>query len=103
MIDFTLLNKYIERPMHSFPLMDQVQHAIRHDTCFMACIDFPSGYFQLKLDKESPVEQYPEHTLRETSMQFVEQTIGEVRLVTAWCVPRVQAPVEVVSNLLLPL
>ena len=53
MIDFTLLNKYIEHPMHSFPSMDQIQQAIRHDTCFMACIDFPSGYFQLKLDKES--------------------------------------------------
>ena len=52
-IDFTLLNKYIERPVHSFPSTDQIQQAIRHDTCFMACIDFPSGYFQLRLDKES--------------------------------------------------
>ena len=39
--------------MHSFPTTDQIQQAIRHDTCFMACIDFPSGYFQLRLDKES--------------------------------------------------
>ena len=53
MIDFTSLNKYIERPVHSFPSTDQIQQAIRHDTCFMACIDFPSGYFQLRLDKES--------------------------------------------------
>ena len=52
-IDFTPLNKYIERPVHSFPSTDQIQQAIRHDTCFMACIDFPSGYFQLRLDKES--------------------------------------------------
>ena len=52
-IDFTSLNKYIERPVHSFPSTDQIQQAIRHDTCFMACIDFPLGYFQLKLDKES--------------------------------------------------
>ena len=52
-IDFTSLNKYIEQPVHSFPSTDQIQQAIRHDTCFMACIDFPSGYFQLKLDKES--------------------------------------------------
>ena len=52
-IDFTSLNKYIEHPVHSFPSTDQIQQAIRHDTCFMACIDFPSGYFQLMLDKES--------------------------------------------------
>ena len=52
-IDFTLLNKYIECPVHSFLSTDQIQQAIRHDTCFMACIDFLSGYFQLKLDKES--------------------------------------------------
>ena len=52
-INFTSLNKYIERPVHSFPSTDQIQQAIRHDTCFMACIDFPSGYFQLRLDTES--------------------------------------------------
>ena len=52
-VDFTSLNKYVERPVHSFPSTDQIQQAIRHDTRFMACVDFPSGYFQLKLDKES--------------------------------------------------
>ena len=53
MIDFTSLNKYIKRPVHSFPSTDQIQQAMRHDTRYMACVDFPSGYFQLKLDKES--------------------------------------------------
>ena len=52
-IDLKALNKYIERPVHSFPSSDQIQQAIKHDTCFMACIDFPSGYFQLRLAKES--------------------------------------------------
>ena len=52
-VDFTSLNKYVERPVHSFPSTDQIQQAIRHDTRYMACVDFPSGYFQLKLDKES--------------------------------------------------
>ena len=52
-IDFTSLNKYIARPVHSFPSTDQIQQAIRHDTRFIACVDFPSGYFQLCLDKES--------------------------------------------------
>merc|ERR1712240_970431 len=53
MIDFTSLNKYIARPVHSFPSSDKIQQAIRHDTRFIACVDFPSGYFQLWLDKES--------------------------------------------------
>ena len=52
-IDFTSLNKYIERPVHSFPSTDHIQQAIRHNTRFMACVDFPSGYFQLRLDKGS--------------------------------------------------
>merc|ERR1712240_760950 len=52
-INFISLNRYIERPVHSFPSTDQIQQAIRHDTCFMACIDFSSGYLQLRLDKES--------------------------------------------------
>ena len=53
LINFTWLNKYIERPVHSFPSTDQIQQAIRHDTRYMACVDFPLGYFQLRLDKES--------------------------------------------------
>ena len=53
MIDFTSLNKYIARPVHSFPSTDQIQQGIQHDTRFIACVDFPSGYFQLRLDKES--------------------------------------------------
>ena len=52
-INFISLNKYIERPVHSFPSTDQIQQAIRHDTRYMTCVDFPSGYFQLRLDKES--------------------------------------------------
>ena len=52
-IDFTSLNKYIERPVHSFPSTDHIQQAIRQNTRFMACVDFPSGYFQLRLDKGS--------------------------------------------------
>merc|ERR1711873_386660 len=30
-----------------------MKQIIRYNTCFMACVDFPSGYFQLRLDKES--------------------------------------------------
>ena len=52
-INFTSLNKYIERPVHSFPNTDQTQQAIRHNTCYRVCVDFPSGYFQLRLDQES--------------------------------------------------
>ena len=52
-IDFTSLNKYVERQVHLFLSTDQIQQAIRHDTRFMACIDFLSGYIQLRLDKKS--------------------------------------------------
>ena len=36
-----------------FQSIDQIQQGIRHNTRFIACVDFPSGYFQLRLDKES--------------------------------------------------
>ena len=36
-IDFTSLNQYIERPVHSFPSIDQIQKAIKHVSCLMAC------------------------------------------------------------------
>ena len=39
--------------MHSFPSTDQIQQVFRHDTRFIACVHFSSGYFQLRLDKES--------------------------------------------------
>ena len=52
-VDFSSLNKYFQRPVHSFPSSDQNLQGIRHDTRFLASLDFPSGYFQLKLDKDS--------------------------------------------------
>ena len=67
-IDFTSLNKYIARPVHSFPSTDQIQQAIRHDTCFIACVDFPSGYFQLCLDKAAKVR--PSSTLNSGVTSF---------------------------------
>ena len=36
-----------------FQSIDQIQQGIRHNTRFIACVNFPSGYFQLRLDKES--------------------------------------------------
>ena len=54
-IDFISLNKYIARTVHSFPSTDQIQQAIQHETRFIACVDFPSDYFQLCLDKAAKV------------------------------------------------
>ena len=45
-IDFTALNKYVQRPVHSFPSLDQVAQALKASTTHIAAIDFPSGYFQ---------------------------------------------------------
>ena len=42
-IDFSSLNKYIQRPVHSFPSSDQIAQSIKSDTRFMASLDFPSG------------------------------------------------------------
>merc|ERR1712120_2100 len=52
-IDFTALNKNKKRPVHSFPSSDQVAQAIKSTTTHLACVDFPSGYFQALLHPDS--------------------------------------------------
>ena len=52
-IDFTALNKYVQRPVHSFPSSDQVAQSIKSSTTHIACVDFPSGYFQALLHPDS--------------------------------------------------
>ena len=52
-IDFTALNKYVNRPVHSFPSSDDIARSLKYDTTHMACIDFPSGYFQALLSTDS--------------------------------------------------
>ena len=52
-IDFTALNKYVRRPVHSFPSSDQVTQSIKPGTTHIACVDFPSGYFQALLHPDS--------------------------------------------------
>ena len=52
-IDFTALNKYVEHPVHSFPSSDQVTQSIKASTTHLACVDFPSGYFQARLHPDS--------------------------------------------------
>ena len=52
-IDFTALNKYVNRPVHSLPSSDDIARSLKSDTTHMACIDFPSGYFQALLAKDS--------------------------------------------------
>ena len=52
-IDFTALNKYVQRPVHSFLSSDQVAQSIKSSTTHIACVDFPSGYFQALLHPDS--------------------------------------------------
>ena len=52
-IDFTALNKYVERPVHAFPSNNQIAQSLKLNTTHMACIDFPSGYFQALFSKDS--------------------------------------------------
>ena len=52
-IDFTALNEYLQCPVHSFPSSDQVAQSIKSSTTHIACVDFPSGYFQALLHPDS--------------------------------------------------
>ena len=52
-IDFTALNKYVQRLVHSFPSSDQVAKALKASTTHIATIDFLSDYFQALLHPDS--------------------------------------------------
>ena len=52
-IDFTALNKYVQRPVHLFLSSDQVAQSIKSSTTHIVCVDFPSGYFQAFLHPDS--------------------------------------------------
>ena len=55
-IDLISLNKYAESPVHAFPSSDKVAQSRESNTTHMACVDFPSGYFQVKLHKN--IQEY---------------------------------------------
>merc|ERR1712030_250983 len=52
-VDFTALNKYVIRPVHSISSSEQVMNSIKPNTTHVAIIDFVNGYFQSQLAKES--------------------------------------------------
>ena len=54
-INLTSFNKYVEWPVHAFPFSDQVAQSLKSNTTHMTCINFPSGYFQALLNKDSQV------------------------------------------------
>ena len=51
--DFTRLNKFVRRPVHPFPCVQQIVQDIPHGMKFFAKLDAIHGYFQLQLDEES--------------------------------------------------
>ena len=51
--DFTHINRFVIRPVHPFPLVQDIVQCIPAGTAFFAKMDAIHGYFQLALDEES--------------------------------------------------
>ena len=51
--DFTVLNKFVQRPTHPFPSTREIIEAIPPDAKLFCKLDAVHGYFQLALDKKS--------------------------------------------------
>ena len=51
--DFTKINKFVIRPVHPFPSVQDIVQCIPAGTAFFAKMDAIHGYFQLALDEES--------------------------------------------------
>ena len=51
--DFTHINRFVIRPVHPFPSVQDILQCIPAGTAFLAKMDAIHGYFQLALDEES--------------------------------------------------
>ena len=51
--DYTILNKYVKRPVHPFPSVHDIVQSIPSGSKFFAKLDAIHGYFQLALESES--------------------------------------------------
>ena len=52
-IDYTKLNKYVKRPVHTFPSAQEILSGIDPDSTVFAKLDATQGYHQVPLDEES--------------------------------------------------
>ena len=52
-IDYTRLNKYVKRPVHTFPSAQEILSGIDPDSKVFAKLDATQGYHQVPLDEES--------------------------------------------------
>ena len=52
-VDFSPLNRYVERPVHPFPSSRDIANAIPKDSVFFCKMDCVQGYHQIALDEES--------------------------------------------------
>ena len=51
--DFSVLSKYIKRPVHPFPCVQDILRSIKSGMTHFCSLDAKQGYFQLQLDPES--------------------------------------------------
>ena len=52
MVDYTGLNKYVQRPLWPFPWCQDVMDQISPDSKYFAALDCSAGYHQIKLDQQ---------------------------------------------------
>ena len=52
-IDYTCLNKYVRRPIHTFPSTQEILSGIDPDSTVFAKLDATQGYHQVPLDEDS--------------------------------------------------
>ena len=52
-IDYTRLNKYVKRPVHTFPSAQEILSGIDPDSKVFAKLNATQGYHQVPLDEES--------------------------------------------------
>ena len=80
---FTHINRFVIRPVHPFPSVQDIVQCIQAGTAFLAKMDAIHGYFQLALDEES--SRLTTFLLPSGRYRYLRTPMGLISSSDEWC------------------
>ena len=81
--DYSMINKFVRRPVHPFPSVADIVRSIPAGTRFFAKMNAIHGYFQLALDEES--SKLTEFFLPSGRYRYLRAPMGLSSSSDEWC------------------
>ena len=82
-MDYTRLNKYVKRPVHLFPSVQDIVQSIPDALRFFAKMDAIHGYFQLSVEEES--SKITTFLLSSGRYRYIRASMGLSSSSDEWC------------------